>query len=322
MSEPRRRRSRAAIHPLIRLDNFSAEQARRSCAPADTLTVSRMLAQLVHEGVLEQRWVGTEARYRWKSKPDPSCFAERWASRLFAEDNGDRGDRGGATRVSGRPRERLLRQGAAALSDAELIAVLIRGGATRESPLIGAQRIVDRLSDRLELLAHCSLAELREISSAATPCSYAQIMAGIELGRRVASCQAARSQPLVRITGTQDAVQYCLNRFARLASDGLQEEFHIVTLDTKHKPLHTHRITVGTLDASLVHPREVFRPAIRDAASAILLVHNHPSGDPTPSREDQRVTEQLTKAGGLLGIEVLDHIVVAREGGLSIRECS
>ncbi len=99
-----------------------------------------------------------------------------------------------------------------------------------------------------------------------------------------------------------------------------KKSFHIVTLDTKHKPIQTHCITVGTLDASLVHPREVFRPAIRDAASSILLVHNHPSGDPTPSREDRQVTARLKDAGKLIGIDVLDHIIVTRTGGLSLME--
>ena len=129
-------------------------------------------------------------------------------------------------------------------------------------------------------------------------------MAGIELGRRIAKVQQNSEQSVTKITSTKLAVAYCENEFARLAHDAVQEEFHIVTLDTKHKPIRTHRITVGTLDASLVHPREVFRPAIRDAASAVLLVHNHPSGDPTPSREDHQVTEQLTEAGKLLGINV------------------
>ena len=119
---------------------------------------------------------------------------------------------------------------------------------------------------------------------------------------------------------THEAIDYCAHEFARLAADGVQEEFHIVTLDTKHKPIHRHCITRGTLDASLVHPREVFRPAIRDSAAAVLLVHNHPSGDPTPSREDHSVTKQLTEAGKLLGISVLDHIVVARRQCVSIRE--
>ncbi|HBE67715.1 MAG TPA: hypothetical protein DDW52_06155 [Planctomycetaceae bacterium] len=105
-----------------------------------------------------------------------------------------------------------------------------------------------------------------------------------------------------------------------MITDGLQEEFHVVTLDTKHRMIGSHQITVGTLDASLVHPREVFRRAIRDASSCILLAHNHPSGDHAPSREDIEVTDRLTKAGQVVGINVLDHIVVAREGCVSIRE--
>ena len=102
--------------------------------------------------------------------------------------------------------------------------------------------------------------------------------------------------------------------------EGKQEEFHIVTLDTKNQVLDTHCITVGTLDASLVHPREVFRAAIKDAASSIILVHNHPSGDPTPSREDIAVTQRLTESGKTLGIDVLDHVVLGRSGSVSIQE--
>lgn len=119
---------------------------------------------------------------------------------------------------------------------------------------------------------------------------------------------------------SEGAAEFCRVHFARLIAEGLQEEFHVVTLNTKHRMIASHLITVGTLDASLVHAREVFRPAIKDSSSAILLVHNHPSGDPTPSREDQSVTEHLTKVGTMVGITVLDHVVVAREGCVSIRE--
>ena len=122
------------------------------------------------------------------------------------------------------------------------------------------------------------------------------------------------------ITSTRAAVEFCDDAFSGLAISGVQEEFHIVTLSTKHLPINTHLITRGTLDASLVHPREVFRPAIRDSASAVILVHNHPSGDATPSREDHQVTDRMTEVGTLLGITVLDHIVVASEGSVSIRE--
>jgi DNA repair protein RadC len=92
-------------------------------------------------------------------------------------------------------------------------------------------------------------------------------------------------------------------------------------VDTKHQIVRTHRISIGSLDRSLIHPREVFRPAIQDAAKAILLVHNHPSGDPTPSEEDFTLTTRLEEAGKTVGIQILDHIVVAKNGATSIREC-
>lgn len=150
-----------------------------------------------------------------------------------------------------------------------------------------------------------------------TDIAYDRLMAGIELGRRVSEQRANYNE---RITSTGIALEFCKSHFGRLISDGLQEEFHVVTLDTKHRMIGSHKITVGTLDASLVHPREVFRTAIRDSSSSVLLAHNHPSGDPTPSREDMVVTDRLTEAGKLIGITVLDHIVLAREGCLSIRE--
>lgn len=150
-----------------------------------------------------------------------------------------------------------------------------------------------------------------------TDIAYDRLMAGIELGRRVNEQKANYNQ---RITSTSAAIDFCQTHFLRLITDSVQEEFHIVTLDTKHRMIGSHQITVGTLDASLVHPREVFRRAIRDAASCVLLAHNHPSGDPTPSREDIEVTDRISEAGNVVGINVLDHIVLAREGCLSIRE--
>lgn len=165
---------------------------------------------------------------------------------------------------------------------------------------------------RVDELVHATRHEL-----GLTVSQFERLMAGIELGRRI-------SDPVVRedihITSTEVAIEYCRTKFHRLIHDGKQEEFHIVNLDTKHKPINTYLITKGTLDASLVHPREVFRPAIKDSSSAIILAHNHPSGDPTPSREDYSVTERLTESGKVLGINVLDHIVMGREGCISIRE--
>ena len=185
-------------------------------------------------------------------------------------------------------------------SDQELLSIVLRDQ-------------FSRVSDRpFEELAQASRSELP-----LTDIAYDRLMAGIELGRRVSEERINYNQ---KITSTAAAVDFCKSHFGRLISDSLQEEFHVVTLDTKHRMIGTHQITVGTLDASLVHPREVFRAAIRDASSAVLLAHNHPSGDPTPSREDIAVTDRLTEAGKLIGISVLDHIVLGREGCLSIRE--
>lgn len=164
-----------------------------------------------------------------------------------------------------------------------------------------------------------TIAKMGKAELGLTDLVHDQLMAGIELGKRIAEPRANYN---AKITSTFEAVAFCRSHFRRLIAEGVQEEFHVVTLNTKHKMIGSHLVTVGTLDASLVHPREVFRPAIRDAASAVLLAHNHPSGDPTPSREDHQVTERLTDAGNLMGINVLDHIVLANERCLSIREHS
>ncbi|MDA1017106.1 MAG: DNA repair protein RadC [Planctomycetota bacterium] len=218
-----------------------------------------------------------------------------------------------------RPRERLLEVGAENLSDAELLAILIRSGRPGESAVMGGEKLAKVFNQRLADLPSVGRAEVKAISPAIDKTAYCQIMAGIELGRRVAAVSATIA--IHQIKSSADAMTYCRHRFARLAADARQEEFHVVTLNTKSHVIQAHQITVGTLDASLVHPREVFRPAIRDAAASVILVHNHPSGDPTPSREDFAVTDRLTSAGDLLGIQVLDHIVLGRDSAQSIREC-
>ncbi len=315
MSEQRRKRLESVLEPLFDLDDFSSSDAKQHCSESTPAYVTRTLGDLVRDGILQERQVDEQLRYRWVA-PKTAFKPSEWIDRQI------HGIQVKETPEKQRPRERLLREGANSLSDADLLAILIRVGVPKESAVVGAQRIANRFSSRLHELPKCSAEELKQISPAATQSSYAQIMAGIELGRRIARTEAQQINASVKITSTREAIDYCANEFARLAADGVQEEFHIVTLDTKHKPINPHCITVGTLDASLVHPREVFRPAIRDAASAILLIHNHPSGDPTPSREDHQVTEQLTEAGKLLGINVLDHIIVAKQRCLSIRESS
>lgn len=143
-----------------------------------------------------------------------------------------------------------------------------------------------------------------------------RIVAAIGLAREIYE----PSQPYtLRISSPAVAKHYCLSEFQSL-KHAVQEEFHVVTLDTKNQPIAKHLITKGTLRNSLVHPREVFRPAISDAANCILVLHNHPSGDPTPSDQDMSVTERLEQAAEIIGIAVIDHIVVAGDKAVSIQE--
>ncbi|MFG0289741.1 MAG: DNA repair protein RadC [Rhodopirellula sp. JB044] len=315
MSEKRRKRYQGVLYPLAQRSRFRRSEMADLVDEETASFVTRTVNEVVRAGVLETIREDDEILYAWTAN-DPVGSVDQWIDRRI------HGDQVKETPEQERPRERLMRLGAASLSDADLLAILIRVGVVGESAVTGAQKLANRFHDELDRIRDAGLPELREVTPAVTKASYCQILAALELGKR--ATEALRERPVVihKITSTLEATQYCAEKFAYLAGDAVQEEFHIVTLDTKHKPIRSHRITIGTLDASLVHPREVFRPAIRDAASAVLLVHNHPSGDPTPSREDHSVTQRLTEAGKLIGISVLDHIVVARERCVSIRECS
>jgi DNA repair protein RadC len=161
---------------------------------------------------------------------------------------------------------------------------------------------------------------MKAVAKSIAKTAYCQIMAGIELGRRVGQARAERLQSQIAIKTSGEALAFCRERFARLAADGAQEEFHVVSLDAKNHVSRSHCVSIGSVDRTLIHPREVFRPAIKDAAKTVLLVHNHPSGDPTPSQDDFTLTSRLQEAGKTVGIGILDHIIVARGGFASIRE--
>ncbi|TWU16115.1 RadC family protein [Allorhodopirellula heiligendammensis] len=315
MSDLRRRRYQSVLYPLAQRPRFRRSELAELVGEETTGFVTRTVNEVVRAGVLAKVREADEILYEW-TDGDPVVAVDQWIDRRI------HGDQVKETPEQERPRERLLRLGAASLSDAELLAILIRVGIVGESAVTGGQKLANRFHDELDRLRDAGLPELRNITPAVTKASYCQIMAALEIGRRATESLRQRPVEIHKITSTVEATQYCAEKFAYLAGDAVQEEFHIVTLDTKHKPIRSHRITVGTLDASLVHPREVFRPAIRDAAAAVLLIHNHPSGDPTPSREDHAVTDRLTEAGKLIGIVVLDHIVVARQRCVSIREFS
>jgi len=209
------------------------------------------------------------------------------------------------------PRERLAALGAEALADAELVALLLRSG----SPRLAARDVAQALLRRhggLRGLARATFADLRREPGLGTA-KVATLLAAFELGRRVAS---ARLRPGDPIRSPADVHRH----FHPLLRDAPHERFLVVLLDGRHRVIRPVLTSQGTLTASLVHPREVFAPALREPAAAIVLVHNHPSGDPTPSREDREITVRLAAAGELLGIPVLDHVVVAEQGYTSLRD--
>lgn len=312
----RYRRYRAIVDELTSRSEFAIDHIKQACPEERPAFVTRVIRELAAEGWLVGDPTGaaggdSKGRFRWN--PARGLFAPgRWVDdKVF-------GTQIRESPLRDRPRERLLADGVEQLTTSDLLAILIRSGRPGESAVDAGHKLSRTYAERLQDLPKAARGELKSISGAVEKTAFCQIMAGIELGRRVAA--ASQETERTRITSSADAIAVCRRRFERLISDARQEEFHIVSLDTKNQVIATHRITVGTLDASLVHPREVFRPAIKDAAAAVILVHNHPSGDATPSREDHAVTRRLESAGDLLGIDVLDHIVLGRTGAVSIRE--
>lgn len=211
-----------------------------------------------------------------------------------------------------RPRERLRQLGAQALSTTELLATLI-GSGQRGSPVSTcAHTVFDHCGGSLGRLAAMPLAALTRIRGVGQARATA-IQAALELGRRMAV--EARDSG-VPIRGPRDVAA----AYSPRLQDAPVEEFHVAILDAQHRLERDILITRGLLNSSLVHPREVFREAIAERAAAVVLVHNHPSGDPTPSSEDKAVTQQLVAAGRLLDIPVHDHIIVGRGRYVSFAE--
>jgi DNA repair protein RadC len=298
---------------LLDQSEFTLAEIEEPCFGQHPQVTRRILHQLLAQGMLEQFADSNGPRYRWQHEA-AEFDVSGWVSSQIL------GTQITAAPISDRPRERLIEQGPARLKLSELLAILIRSGRPGESALQAGEKIAVRISEHLERLPDLGLAELRDISRAVSAPAFCQIMAGIELGRRVQAAAEGAFRNRPRIANPGDALRFCLERFSRLAHDARQEEFHLVTLDSKSHPISCHQITVGTLRNSLVHPREVFRPAIRDAANSILVIHNHPSGDPTPSDLDLGVTERLEEAGEVIGIPLVDHIIVAGGRAVSLQE--
>lgn len=212
-----------------------------------------------------------------------------------------------------RPREKLLSYGPGALSNAELLAVLLRNGTREKSVLRVAEEILAHIKERgLSAMTHISVVELAKIDGVGKV-KAATLQAAVELGRRLATQQAAKIEI---IHGPEDVAKYAMPRY-RFEQ---KEHFAVLLLNTKNHVIGMPEISVGSLSASVVHPREVFRAAIDYAAASMILLHNHPSGDPTPSREDISVTSRLVKAGKVMDIPVLDHVVLGKERFASFKE--
>ena len=212
-----------------------------------------------------------------------------------------------------RPREKLLLYGAGALSNVELLAILLRSGTKKKSVLRIAEEILAHIKEQgLTAMVHISAAELAKIDGVGQV-KAATLQAAIELGRRLSVQSAAKIQV---VHGPEDVARYAMPRF-RFEQ---KEHFAVMLLNTKNHIIGMPEVSVGSLSASVVHPREVFRAAIDFAAASMILLHNHPSGDPTPSREDIAVTERLVKAGKVMDIPVLDHVVLGCERFTSLKE--
>lgn len=210
-----------------------------------------------------------------------------------------------------RPREKLARVGAGALGTNELVAIVLGQGRPRASALDLANAVVDAAGGvaGLARTAHGDLTRIPGIGAARA----AQVLAAVELGRRtVAHAAHDRAQ----VTSPRAVAEFLLPQYGNRRV----EQFGVLLLDTKHRVLRSTVLSVGTLDASIVHPREIFREAVTGGAAAIVLFHNHPSGDPEPSLDDTRLTERLIAAGLLMGIDVIDHIILGDARYFSYRE--
>ncbi|HMU54524.1 MAG TPA: DNA repair protein RadC [Nitrospira sp.] len=200
-----------------------------------------------------------------------------------------------------RPRERLLARGAAALTDAQLLAILLRVGRQRSTAVDVGMDVLHRVGG-LNGLARCGLEELCSVPGVGEA-KAAQLKAALELGRRAMASPLSKG---ARISSSQDL----FNHFHSSLRDLRHEIFKVVLLDAKHSIVRETTVSEGSLTLSIVHPREVFSLAVKESAAAVIFLHNHPSGDPTPSREDRLLTARLVAAGEILGIRVLDHLVI------------
>lgn len=213
-----------------------------------------------------------------------------------------------------RPREKLIRYGSNTLSNSELLAILIRTGSREQSALELANTIISSDNNGIRFLANSTVEELSKIKGIGES-KACQIIAAIELGNRLSRSTLEFKKT---IRSPKDVKDIFINDMRFLE----KEHFKVVFLNTKNEIIAFETISIGSLNASIVHPREVFNRAIKKSSASIILLHNHPSGNPEPSKEDINVTKRLIEAGKIIGIEVLDHIIIGDGEYFSLKENS
>ncbi|MEB5454035.1 RadC family protein [Virgibacillus pantothenticus] len=210
-----------------------------------------------------------------------------------------------------RPRERLLKNGPAHVSNAELLAIILGSGTREESVISLANRLLMHF-EGLKLLNDATIEELTAIKGIGTA-KGVLILAAMELGKRMNGFQPEERYV---IRSPEDGADYVMEELRSLN----QEHFVALFLNTKNQIIHRQTIFIGSLNASIVHPREVYREAVKRSAASVIVAHNHPSGDPTPSQEDIHVTRRLVESGKMIGIELIDHLIIGNRNYVSLKE--
>lgn len=203
-----------------------------------------------------------------------------------------------------------MNTGPGALSDAELLAIIMGGGTYKENVLNMAKRLLKKYN--LKALSQTRVSELKKIFGIGEA-KACQIIAAFELGKRLA---AYTDGPFPTIENAEDVARLCSPKMRDLKKEHLQA----LCLNSRKRLIKNETISIGSLDTNVIHPREVFKSAVIEGAAAIILVHNHPSGDPTPSEEDIGITKQIAEAGKVMGIELLDHVIISSGGFVSLME--
>ncbi len=210
---------------------------------------------------------------------------------------------------SDRPREKLVAKGAENLKDSELLAILLRTGKAGKNVIeIASQILIKHSKKRLLQMSYADLVKIGGIDSA----KATTLLAAFELAKRA---MEVNDTNLPTISNAKDATAQLTD-----IRDLKKEHFVVLYLNAKNQLVYKETISMGTLNANLVHPREVFEPALKHSAAQIVAAHNHPSGDPKPSEDDLEITKRLTEAGKMMGVEVMDHVIVSKNGHFSFKE--